>query len=898
MNHISLKKQKASLKKGAFRAFAFLLAGTWMVSGTVNAEDRADTRETEYRLTAYLQLEPLLFSLPAFRQEADINGKTFSSSVLFSYPFFDREMTFSARPKEGDAFMWQGKTLHWKTVDSNYTAQVGKVDSLRYAWTLSCFYLRASDYTKATLELTCSPAFKLYMDGVEVLSRATGQDTAHPAVSRAVLKIEPGYHVFMLQSLYTGQEKQMFFSAGFKTADVPLALGSDVDEFYGLAHYLNAPTVYAPQLSHSGEYIKLSFNHALPHLKKFASVHRIYRVSDLNGKTLPQPVLELEGVSGLAFAEAADMYAYMKRKGGQKQVYVGKLGEPARLVYETAEELSGFAWEPQGRYLILQTDTKADEPQNGLKKLENPMDQWPYYRNRTALSKLCLASGSRVPLTYGYHSASLFDISSDGRYLLFATEDAVDTMRQYMWQHLYRMDLETLSIEELFSTCFPGSACFSPDGKKLLVKGSEQMFKDPSIPGVSVPCQDCFIPNDYQTEAFIFDIESKKTEWITEKFGPSVQQAKWGPDGNYIYLYADEHDFVNLYAYKTATKTFTRIPAQTDVVNGFDVCSNALLYTGSSIDKPYRAYLIKGSAGKNEFAAKGKAALCVADPQGDELKAVRIGGHRDWFYLNTAGDTIEAVYYLPPDFDENKRYPCIVYYYSGTTPTPRALSMRYPKSVWASNGYVVLVVQPSGAIGYNRGFSAAHVNNWGITVAEEIIAGVRRFCSEHSFVDSTKLGCIGASYGGFMTQLLVTRTDLFAAAISHAGISSISSYWGEGYWGYLYGSSANAFSFPWNRRDIFVDQSPLFNADKVHTPLLLLHGTSDVNVPIGESYQMYKALRVLGRPVAMVTVAGEDHGIVDYAKRTDWEKTILAWFEKYLKNRPQWWESLYPDKKM
>ncbi len=895
MEYSSLK-QKASLKKGAFRASAFLLAVLCFFTSTVSAQEESG-KETEYRLAGYLQLEPLPFSLPAFRHEADINGKVFSASVLFSYPFFDKELRSSARPRVGDAFNWQGKTVHWKAVDSNHVAQAGTVDSMRNAWTLSCFYLRASDYTKATLELTCSPAFKLYMDGVEVLSRETAEDTVIPAASYARLKIEPGYHVFMLQSLYTGKEKHIGLSAVFKSVDVPLELGADVAEFYGLSHYLNAPTVYAPQLSHSGAYLKLSFNYALPEHKKFASVHRIYRTSDLNGKTLPQPVLELEGVSGLSFAKATDKYAYMKRSGGQKKIYAGRLGEPARLVYETAEELSGFAWEPKGRYLILQTDTKADEPKNGLKKLENPMDQWPYYRTRTALSKLCLSSGSRVPLTYGYHSASLLDISSDGRYLLFSTEDAVDTVRQYLRQRVYRMDLETLAVEELFSTSFPGGAFFSPDGKKLLVTGSEQMFKDISVPGVSVPCQDCFIPNDYQTEAFVFDIESKKTEWITEKFGPSVKQAEWETAGNYIYLYADDHDYVNLYAYRLATGTFTRIPAQTDVVNGFDICSNALLYTGSSIDKPYRAYLIKGNAGKNDFVSKGTT-FCVADPQGDELASVRIGEHHDWFYRNAAGDTIEAVYYLPPDFDENKRYPCIVYYYSGTTPTPRALSVRYPKSVWASQGFVVLVVQPSGAIGYNREFSAAHVNNWGITVADEIIAGVRAFCAGHAFVDSTRLGCIGASYGGFMTQLLVTRTDLFAAAISHAGISSISSYWGEGYWGYLYGTSANAFSFPWNRRDIFVEQSPLFAADKVHTPLLLLHGTSDVNVPIGESYQMYKALRILGRPVAMVTVAGEDHGIVDYAKRTDWEKTILAWFEKYLKNRPQWWNVLYPDKKM
>ncbi|MCB0315101.1 MAG: prolyl oligopeptidase family serine peptidase, partial [Calditrichaeota bacterium] len=128
----------------------------------------------------------------------------------------------------------------------------------------------------------------------------------------------------------------------------------------------------------------------------------------------------------------------------------------------------------------------------------------------------------------------------------------------------------------------------------------------------------------------------------------------------------------------------------------------------------------------------------------------------------------------------------------------------------------------------------------------------------------------------------------------HAGISALSSYWGEGFWGYLYSSVASANSFPWNRRDLYVDHSPLFNADKVTTPLLLLHGDSDTNVPRGESDQFYLALKLLGKTVEYVQVAGQDHHILDYKKRIIWQKTILAWFDRYLKGQPEWWGELYP----
>jgi dipeptidyl aminopeptidase/acylaminoacyl peptidase len=147
-----------------------------------------------------------------------------------------------------------------------------------------------------------------------------------------------------------------------------------------------------------------------------------------------------------------------------------------------------------------------------------------------------------------------------------------------------------------------------------------------------------------------------------------------------------------------------------------------------------------------------------------------------------------------------------------------------------------------------------------------------------------------------MTQYLQTQTDIFAAAISHAGISDHTSYWGEGYWGYSYSEVSMANSYPWSNPDLFVKQSPLFNADKIHTPLLFLHGDADVNVPVGESIQMFTALKLLGRETAFVAVTGQDHHIVDYGKRIQWQNTIFAWFAKWLQDDATWWNAIYKPK--
>ena len=129
-----------------------------------------------------------------------------------------------------------------------------------------------------------------------------------------------------------------------------------------------------------------------------------------------------------------------------------------------------------------------------------------------------------------------------------------------------------------------------------------------------------------------------------------------------------------------------------------------------------------------------------------------------------------------------------------------------------------------------------------------------------------------------MTQYLQTQTDIFAAAVSHAGISDVTSYWGEGYWGYSYNAIAAADSYPWKDPELFTKLRLLFNADKINTPLLLLHGTVDTNVPVGESIQLFNALKILGKTVELVTVDEENHFISDYDKRIKWHNSIMAWF--------------------
>jgi dipeptidyl aminopeptidase/acylaminoacyl peptidase len=265
-------------------------------------------------------------------------------------------------------------------------------------------------------------------------------------------------------------------------------------------------------------------------------------------------------------------------------------------------------------------------------------------------------------------------------------------------------------------------------------------------------------------------------------------------------------------------------------------------------------------------------------------------------FTNKRGVPIEGWLLFPPDFDATRKYPVILAYYGGVVPYGQAFR---PELIWlAGQGYLVYLVNPEGAVGYGREYADAHMNDWGQKAGEDLLEGLDRLLKEKPYADADHVGCYGGSYGGFMTLWLAGHSSRFAAAVDFFGISDITSYWGAGWWGFTYGDTAIANSYPWSRRDIFVKQSPVYFADKIHAPLLLLHGDSDVNVPHEESDQIFTALRVLGRTCEYVRFAGENHGLHgkpsnDYAS----DRMMVEWFDKYLKGQGQAWDYRWKDER-
>lgn len=764
-------------------------------------------------------------------------------------------------------------------------------DKQQDALHLASFCVSNTQRTKATIAVEGLEQYRLFVDGEQV---AVNGDKAETILT-------PSQHTVVIKYLTrknASADKKSIKLTVTAANGAPLSVGdATVKRAYNIYDVICAPNYPSVSISPNGKFIvvrktwvdRKGNNHSINELRN-SQTNRLMATFEESVKWMPSS-------NKLYFTQKASdssIAGEEKQDGTLQLITINPLTMEREVLASHLPE-GWFQFTPDEKTLIytLTTEGRKKDPQ--VYDVKEPEDRQPGWRERSNLAKYDLASGILQPLTFGYHNIYLMDISADSRYLLIGKEEERLTKRPTTLTSFYRLDLGSMNassattpkVETLIEKGeFLNSAQFSPDGKSILVSASPEAFN-----GIGKNVEEGQTPSMIDTQLYLMTLSDKKVRPLTKDFNPNVQSVDWSKaDGN-IYFTAEDKDCVHLFQLNPKSGKFTLLKTPEEYIKSFSLASSAaeMAFSGQSASNADRLYKMNTKALKSQL---------VDDLSARELKDVELGECKAWNFVNSRGDTLCCRYYLPPHFDAAKKYPMIVNYYGGCSPTSRMFQSRYPHHVYAAMGYVVLVVNPSGATGFGQKFSARHVDTAGEGVAEDIISSTQAFCDKHAFVNLKKIGCIGASYGGFMTQYLQTKTDLFAAAISHAGISDHTSYWGEGYWGYSYSEVSMANEYPWTNKHLFVDQSPLYNADKIHTPLLFVHGTADNNVPVGESIQLYTALKLLGRPTAMVLVDGQDHHIIDYEKRLKWQNTIFAWFAKWLQDDASWWTEMYGDEKM
>ena len=764
-------------------------------------------------------------------------------------------------------------------------------DKQQDALHLASFCVSNTQRTKATIAVEGLEQYRLFVDGEQVEVNGDKAETIlTPSQHTVVIK-------FLTRKNASSAKKSLKLTV--TAADgAPLSVGdATVKRAYNIYDVICAPNYPSVSISPNGKFIvvrktwvdRKGNNHSINELRN-AQTNKLMATFEESVKWMPSS-------NKLYFTQKASdssIAGEEKQDGTLQLITINPLTMEREVLASNLPE-GWFQFTPDEKTLIytLTTEGRKKDPQ--VYDVKEPEDRQSGWRERSNLAKYDLASGILQPLTFGYHNIYLMDISADSRYLLIGKGEERLTKRPTTLTSFYRLDLGSMNasaattpkVETLIEKGeFLNSAQFSPDGKSILVSASPEAFN-----GIGKNVEEGQTPSMIDTQLYLMTLADKKVRPLTRDFNPNVLSTEWSKaDGN-IYFTAEDKDCVHLFQLNPKSGKFTLLKTPEEYIKSFSIASSAaeMAFSGQSASNADRLYKMNTKALKSQL---------VDDLSARELKDVELGECKAWNFVNSRGDTLCCRYYLPPHFDAAKKYPMVVNYYGGCSPTSRMFQSRYPHHVYAAMGYVVLVVNPSGATGFGQKFSARHVDTAGEGVAEDIISSTQAFCDEHAFVNRKKIGCIGASYGGFMTQYLQTKTDLFAAAISHAGISDHTSYWGEGYWGYSYSEVSMANEYPWTNKHLFVDQSPLYNADKIHTPLLFVHGTADNNVPVGESIQLYTALKLLGRPTAMVLVDGQDHHIIDYEKRLKWQNTIFAWFAKWLQDDSSWWKEMYGDEKM
>ena len=748
---------------------------------------------------------------------------------------------------------------------------------------LASFCVSNTQRTKATIAVEGLEQYRLFVDGEQV---AVNSDKAETILT-------PSQHTVVIKYLTrknASSDKKSIKLTVTAANGAPLSVGdAAAKRAYNIYDVICAPNYPSVSISPNGKFIvvrktwvdRKGNNHSISELRN-SQTNRVMATFEENVKWMPSS-------NKLYFTQKASdssIAGEEKQDGTLQLITINPLTMEREVLASHLPE-GWFQFTPDEKTLIYTLYTEGRKKDAQVYDVKEPDDRQPGWRSRSYLAKFDLASGVLQPLTFGYHNVYLNNISADSRYLLIGKSEERLTKRPTTLNSYYRLNLNDMSVETLIEKGeFLNSAQFSPDGKSILVSASPEAFN-----GIGKNVEEGQTPSMIDTQLYLMTLSDKKVRPLTRDFNPNVQSVDWSKaDGN-IYFTAEDKDCVHLFQLNPKSGKFTLLKTPEEYIKSFSLASSAaeMAFSGQSASNADRLYKMNTKALKSQL---------VDDLSARELKDVELGECKAWNYVNSRGDTLCCRYYLPPHFDAAKKYPMIVNYYGGCSPTSRMFQSRYPHHVYAAMGYVVLVVNPSGATGFGQKFSARHVDTAGEGVAEDIISSTQAFCDEHAFVNRKKIGCIGASYGGFMTQYLQTKTDLFAAAISHAGISDHTSYWGEGYWGYSYSEVSMANEYPWTNKHLFVDQSPLYNADKIHTPLLFVHGTADNNVPVGESIQLYTALKLLGRPTAMVLVDGQDHHIIDYEKRLKWQNTIFAWFAKWLQDDASWWTEMYGDEKM
>ncbi|HEV8198132.1 MAG TPA: S9 family peptidase, partial [Gemmatimonadales bacterium] len=349
----------------------------------------------------------------------------------------------------------------------------------------------------------------------------------------------------------------------------------------------------------------------------------------------------------------------------------------------------------------------------------------------------------------------------------------------------------------------------------------------------------------------------------------NASSPRYSPDGKEIYFLLEDSGASHLARIPAGGGPLTRVVDGFRSVGPFDIAPDGRI-----------AVRVAETGFPGElFAVTPPAPLTRITHANDSLlAALRLAQVEDIHFKSRDGTEIEGFLYYPVGYDRSLRYPTLLRIHGGPTSQFEA-AFNFEAQLFAANGYAVVTVNPRGSTGYGQAFSQAIFADWGHKDFEDVMAGVD-FAIARGVADSTRLGVGGWSYGGILTNYVITKSTRFKGAISGASEALIVGNYGHDHYQLEY---EQELGLPWQNRAAYEKLSSFNDVEKIVTPTLWIGGAEDWNVPILNSEQMYQAMKRLGRQTQLVVYPGEHHGLTRLTFQRDRLERYLAWYGKYVK---------------
>ena len=565
-----------------------------------------------------------------------------------------------------------------------------------------------------------------------------------------------------------------------------------------------------------------------------------------------------------AFSPDSAWVFFASDRSGKRNIYrIPVDGGEAEMLTSWSGTLGAYAVSPDGKWIAFtarEPDTQEERAKR--EKLDfRVIDDNPHNQSLWLIPVEPNVEGKRVvkKIAAGPYHVGALDWSPDSRRIAYETRptpDADDGRKA----DIFEVAIETGDVRAVANTpATESQPRYSPDGRFLAYIRNNRTAR--RIDGSRIEL------------LTLADLKSRELPATPDE---SPVLAGWARDSSHLYFSEGRGTRAVLYSVPVdgpASPVFQ--PSRGTF--GFGVTLNRTgTHAGLTLqtpDEPVEAYVM-------ELASARPARVSAANV---DLPKPPLGETRVIRWKAKDGKEIEGLLTLPVNYDKSKRYPLILNIHGGPagafSETFIGASGLYPIASFAARGWAVLRANPRGSSAYGLPFRAANVNDWGGGDYQDLMSGVDYVISM-GVADPNRLAVMGWSYGGYMTNWVITQTNRFKCAVAGAGLSDLISMWGTND---IPTTLDDYFDGAWYEQpDRYIRMSPLAHMKNVTTPELILHGEADIRVPTSQGYEMYNAVKRKGVPAEMVVYPRTPHGPQEPKFVLDIMHRHIDWVAKYI----------------